>query len=161
MKNQKNLKIYGIRFDDTDPKTMARIILNSEHGKNLSTTMLEFLRNIMEASFVWFEYASENSFENTNVGTFLIEVRTRERSIQASKSENSIIDIERQLYFTNVKYLGHFNLWTENTILIERRTKFENDFLNKEYAHKVYKKEWVKISEDGTIEKIKNYYLDY
>ena len=57
--------------------------------------------------------------------------------------------------------LGHFNLWTENSILIERRTKFENDFLNKEYAHKVYKKEWDKISKDGTIEKIKSYYLDY
>lgn len=57
--------------------------------------------------------------------------------------------------------VGHFNLWTENPILIERRTKFEKEFLNKEYAYKVYKKEWERISQDGTIEKIKNYYLDY
>lgn len=56
---------------------------------------------------------------------------------------------------------GHFNLWTNNPLLIERRNKFETDFLNKEYAKKIYKKEYEKISSDGTMEKILNYYLDY
>lgn len=56
---------------------------------------------------------------------------------------------------------GHFNLWTNNPILIERRTKFENDYLNKSYAKSVYQKEFEKISTDGTLEKIINYYEDY
>jgi uncharacterized protein len=56
---------------------------------------------------------------------------------------------------------GHFNLWTNNPMLVERRAKFEKDFLNKEYAREVYKKEWDKITSDGTYEKILNYYLDY
>ena len=55
----------------------------------------------------------------------------------------------------------HFNLWTNNPILVEKRTKFENDFLNKSYAKSVYKKEFDIISQNGTIEKIKNYYQDY
>lgn len=56
---------------------------------------------------------------------------------------------------------GHFNLWTNNPILIEKRQQFEKDYLNKEYAREIYKKEYDRISADGTIEKIKNYYLDY
>ncbi len=56
---------------------------------------------------------------------------------------------------------GHFNLWTNNPILVERRNKFENDFLNKEYAKEVYEREWKRITNDGTFEKIVNYYLDY
>ena len=57
--------------------------------------------------------------------------------------------------------LGHFNLWTENPILIKRREDFEKGFLDKDYARRVYKTEWDKISQDGTIEKIKSDYLDY
>ena len=56
---------------------------------------------------------------------------------------------------------GKFNLWTNNPILIERRNKFQEEYLNKEYAKSIYKKEWNKISKDGTIDKIKNYYEDY
>lgn len=56
---------------------------------------------------------------------------------------------------------GHFNLWTNNPILIERREKFEKDFLNKNYAKLIYSKEFERITNDGTLEKIKNYYLDY
>lgn len=56
---------------------------------------------------------------------------------------------------------GHFNLWTDNPILIERREKFEIDYLDKEYARSVYKKEFDRISQDGTYEQILNYYLDY
>lgn len=89
------LEIYGLKFDDTDPKTMARNILNSEYAKNLSPTVQEFLRNIMESSFVWFEYALEDSFKNTNVGTFLIELRAKERSIGIRKTDNTATDFER------------------------------------------------------------------
>ena len=56
---------------------------------------------------------------------------------------------------------GHFNLWTNNPIMIERRTKFEEGYFNKEYTKSIYKKEYEKISSDGTMEKIANYYLDY
>lgn len=56
---------------------------------------------------------------------------------------------------------GNFNLWTNNPIMIERRNKFQKDYLNKEYAKSVYRKEWDKISTDGTKEKIINYYEDY
>lgn len=56
---------------------------------------------------------------------------------------------------------GHFNLWTNHPILVERRTLFEKDFFNKEYAREVYRKEWQRITTDGTYEKIQNYYMDY
>lgn len=56
---------------------------------------------------------------------------------------------------------GNFNLWTNNPIMIERRDKFQSDYLNKSYAKSVYKEEWDRISKDGTIEKIINYYEDY
>lgn len=41
---------------------------------------------------------------------------------------------------------GNFNIWTNNPIIIEKRDKFQKDYLNKEYAKFVYKKEWDKIS---------------
>jgi len=56
---------------------------------------------------------------------------------------------------------GKFNLWTDNPIMTEKRDKFQKDYLNKEYAKSVYKKEWEKITNDGTYEKIINYYEDY
>ena len=56
---------------------------------------------------------------------------------------------------------GVFNLWTNNPVLVERRDKFQEDYLNKEYARLVYEKEWNKITKDGTYEKILNYYEDY
>ena len=56
---------------------------------------------------------------------------------------------------------GKFNLWTNNSILVERRDRFQKEYLNKEYAKSIYKKEWDKIKKDGTYEKIINYYEDY
>ena len=56
---------------------------------------------------------------------------------------------------------GSFNLWTNNPILVERRDKFQEEYLNKDFAKTVYKKEWDKITKDGTYEKILNYYEDY
>lgn len=56
---------------------------------------------------------------------------------------------------------GYFNLWTNNPILIQKRNEFQNSYLNREYTKSVYKKEWDRISEDGTMEKIINYYEDY
>ena len=56
---------------------------------------------------------------------------------------------------------GKFNLWTNNPILVERRDKFQKDYLNKQYARKIYKEEWDKAEKDGTMEKILNYYKDY
>ena len=53
------------------------------------------------------------------------------------------------------------NLWTNNSMLIKKRNKFEEDFFDKKYAKEIYENEFRKISSDGTIEKIKNYYLDY
>jgi len=56
---------------------------------------------------------------------------------------------------------GKFNLWTNNPILVDRRDRFQKDYLNKELARSIYKKEWDRISSDGTKEKIVNYYEDY
>ena len=56
---------------------------------------------------------------------------------------------------------GKFNLWTNNPILVERRDKFQKDYLDKQYARKIYKEEWDKAEKDGTMEKILNYYKDY
>ena len=56
---------------------------------------------------------------------------------------------------------GKFNLWTENSIFVDKRDNFQNDYLDKEFARKIYKEEWDRISSDGTKEKIINYYEDY
>ena len=56
---------------------------------------------------------------------------------------------------------GKFNLWTNNPVLAEKRDKFQEDYLKKEYTKSIYKKEWDRISSDGTKEKIINYYKDY
>ena len=56
---------------------------------------------------------------------------------------------------------GKFNLWTNNPILVEKRDKFQEDYLDKEYAKLIYQKEWNRIKKDGTMEKIINYFEDY
>ena len=56
---------------------------------------------------------------------------------------------------------GKFNLWTDNPNLVKRRDDFQKDYLDKKLAKKIYKEEWDKVLEDGTMEKIKNYYEDY
>lgn len=56
---------------------------------------------------------------------------------------------------------GVFNLWTDNPILIKRRNDFQKKYLNKDLTRNIYKKEWDIISNDGTKEKIVNYYEDY
>lgn len=66
-----------------------------------------------------------------------------------------------QYMMKRVNNAGKFNLWTNNPLLIEQRNKFEADYLDKEFAKSVYKKEWDKIKADGTIDKIINYYEDY
>ena len=60
-----------------------------------------------------------------------------------------------------IEGFGHFNLWTNNPVFIKQRDDFEKNYLNKNYTRNIYKKEWDRISADGTIEKIKDYYLDY
>ena len=56
---------------------------------------------------------------------------------------------------------GKFNLWTNNPVLVERRDKFQTDYLNKDYARKIYIEEWNKAKNNGTMEKILNYYEDF
>lgn len=56
---------------------------------------------------------------------------------------------------------GHFNLWTNNPILIERREQFEKEFLDREYCCKVYTAAYERMSEDGTLEKVLNFYEDF
>ena len=56
---------------------------------------------------------------------------------------------------------GVFNLWTNNPLFVQRRDKFQRDYLNKEYTKSIYKEEWNNINSDGTIEKIINYYEDF
>lgn len=56
---------------------------------------------------------------------------------------------------------GVFNLWTNNPTLTQRRDKFQKEYMNLEYTKSIYKEEWDRISKDGTMEKIINYYEDY
>ncbi|MCF0124887.1 MAG: hypothetical protein HUJ68_03885 [Clostridia bacterium] len=45
--------------------------------------------------------------------------------------------------------------------MVEKRDEFQKGYLNKEYAKSIYKSEWNKIKQDGTMDKIINYYEDY
>lgn len=56
---------------------------------------------------------------------------------------------------------GKFNLWTNNPILVKRRDKFQNDYLDKSLTKKIYKEEWDTAKKNGIMEKILNYYEDY
>ncbi len=56
---------------------------------------------------------------------------------------------------------GVFNLWTNYPVFLEKRDKFQVDYLNKPYTRQIYEDEWKRISSDGTKEKILNYYEDY
>lgn len=56
---------------------------------------------------------------------------------------------------------GHFNLWTNYPKLVIARNDFEREFLDKNFTRGIYKEEWQRISSDGTIEKIKTFYLDF
>ncbi len=66
-----------------------------------------------------------------------------------------------QYMLKRINTSGKFNLWTNNPIIIEQRNKFETDYLNKEFAKSVYEKEWNRIKNDGTMDKIIIYYEDY
>ncbi len=56
---------------------------------------------------------------------------------------------------------GHFNLWTNNPIFVKQREEFEKIYLDEQQTKEIYKKEYERISKDGTIDKIINYYEDY
>lgn len=56
---------------------------------------------------------------------------------------------------------GHFNLWTNNPLLLKERENFENMFFDKNIAHDIYCAEYSRIEKDGTLEKIVNYYEDF
>lgn len=64
-----------------------------------------------------------------------------------------------QYIMTRGNKLG--NLWTDNPLLTQRRDKFVADYSDREYTRSIYKAEWDRITADGTMEKIINYYEDY
>lgn len=98
---------------------------------------------------------------------FNIEILAKRQLATSIKNYPDLITFDEHFekcysYMTKrIEGFGTFNLWTNNPILVEQRDKFEKGYLNKEYTKKIYQNEWKRISVDGTIDKIKNYYLDY
>jgi len=98
---------------------------------------------------------------------FDIEILAKRQLATSIKNYPNLVSFEEHFercysYMTKrIEGFGHFNLWTNNPILIKKRDAFEKNYLNKEFTKEIYKKQWQRISADGTIEKIKNYYLDY
>ena len=98
---------------------------------------------------------------------FDIEILAKRQLATSIKNYPNIVSFEEHFercysYMTKrIEGFGHFNLWTNNPILIKKRDAFEKNYLNKEFTKEIYKRQWQRISADGTIEKIKNYYLDY
>lgn len=62
---------------------------------------------------------------------------------------------------TKINKDNHFNLWTNNPLLVEKREVFEKEYMNKENARQVYKNTWDNIITTGTYDKIVNYYQDF
>lgn len=98
---------------------------------------------------------------------FDIEILAKRQLATSIKNYPELITFEQhfeQCYsymMRRLKGFEHFNLWTNNPILIKKRNEFEKNYLNKEFTKEIHKKEWERISLDGTIDKIRNYYLDY
>ena len=98
---------------------------------------------------------------------FDIEILAKRQLATSIKNYPDLINFNEHFercysYMTKrIEGFGHFNLWTNNPVLVEQRDKFEKNYLNKEYTKKIYKEEWERISANGIIDKIKNYYLDY
>ena len=98
---------------------------------------------------------------------FDIEILAKRQLATSIKNYPDLINFNEHFercysYMTKrIEGFGHFNLWTNNPVLVEQRDKFEKNYLNKEYTKKIYKEEWERISANGMIDKIKNYYLDY
>lgn len=98
---------------------------------------------------------------------FDVEILAKRQMYTSIKNYPELTTFEEQFercyeYIMNrINDTGHFNLWTNNPILIQRREKFEQDYFNKEYRKTIYEKEYNKIYSEGIIEKMKNYYLDY
>lgn len=98
---------------------------------------------------------------------FDIEVLAKRQLATSLKNNVSLKNFEEHFEFCynyllkRINENGHFNLWTNNPILIERRAVFESQFLDKPLTRSLYKKEYEQIASDGTLEKILNYYEDY
>jgi len=56
---------------------------------------------------------------------------------------------------------GHFNLWTNHPVLLQRREQYEREFLDREYCRSVYAAAYDAMQRDGTVEKILTYYEDF
>ena len=98
---------------------------------------------------------------------FDIEILAKRQLSTSIKNFQELVTFEEQFercysyMIKRIEGFGHFNLWTNNPDLMQKRDEFEKNYLNKEYVKKIYSKEWQRILADGTMEKIKNYYLDY
>lgn len=53
-----------------------------------------------------------------------------------------------------------FHLWTKNVEILKMMDRFRCDFLDKEYAKKVYKMEWENIEKNGLKDKFLSFYED-
>ena len=98
---------------------------------------------------------------------FDIEILAK-RQINTSVKNYPEIDTFEEHFERCFKYIcsrinskGKFNLWTNNPVLVQKRDEFQVKYLDKEYTKSIYKAQWEKMIEDGTMEKIKNYYEDY
>ena len=152
-------------------------------GKAVFETDKELIAHVRENSDIMEKFYKNKSQDDSEVRVFYIDI---ERGILSDSDRDFDIEVlaKRQLatslknypelttfdehfercyqyMLKRVNTSGKFNIWTNNPIIIEQRNKFETDYLNKEFAKSVYKKEWDRIKNDGTMNKIINYYEDY
>ena len=146
LENDLEIKKY---FNDEDIKTMKEAIEDHRGSRK------ERPRNI------YGECVSDSDRD------FDIKLLAKRQIATSIKNLPEINDFDK--HFENCyKYIckrinsnGNFNIWTNNPVLAQKRDEFQKNYLDTEYAKSIYKAEWNKISKDGTMEKIINYYEDY
>lgn len=88
---------YGLYFDDTMPIKMANDILASEHSKQLSSQMREFLENVANSKYLYVDYVtSEFDFENTDARALFFRGIVREREQIKESNRNNLDENEER-----------------------------------------------------------------
>lgn len=141
--NDHNLREF---FDDNQLQIMKEAI--EDHSGSLNR----------QPRSIYGEIVSD---ADRDVDIYILAKRQLQTSIKYYPELTSFDDHFERCY----QYILHrnkkpFHLWTGNSNILKMMKKFKSDFLNKDFARKVYLAAWNYIEEEGLKEKFISFYED-